>query len=707
MVTFRLLGNVEARVDGRRLELGHARQQCVLVALLVDVNRPILQERLTDRLWPDRPPHRARNSLRVYVSRLRSLLADHPGVVISREPGGYVLSADPLSIDLQRFRSLVVQARGTEDLVAAAALFDQALEIFSGEPFSFLDTPWINDLRSALQSERLSAELDRNDIALRIGRHNALLSELLERQAAHPFNERLAAQTILAQYRCGLQADALDNYRHTRRRLVDDLGVEPGLSLRSVHQHILRGDIGDPAAQAVYAGPAVGAAGEPALVIDPPPSHVLRRTTSFVGRQGELERVSTALHAGPLVTLIGVGGVGKTRLALEVARRSQEGFSAGVGICELAAVWRADTVEQTVAAALQLRRQQGSDLHKSIIDYLRRREVLLVVDNCEHVVDAVAHLVEQIVQHCPHVSVLTTSRQPLGIEGEQIHLVTPLPLADAAFLFAERATASQPGFSVHDQPEGAIAEICRRVDCLPLGVELAAARMRALSSREIARHSDYLVLLHAKARRGHPRQHSLIDTIDWSYRLLTKAEQALFVQISVFAGGFDLEAAHRVCGSQGAVEFDTLELLTCLVDKSIVAVQIVEQRTRYSVLETLRAFGRKRLYDEGIDQDCANRHAQYFAELAERAGAAMHTADEQVWVDRVLTDHDNLRAAFEQAVNNGHVDLALRIVASIGDLVGWRVGYEIAEWAVERLLEIADPDHPLFPAVVGLTARVA
>ncbi|VBA38041.1 Regulatory protein AfsR [Mycobacterium innocens] len=227
-VEFTLLGDVEARVDGRRLEIGHARQRCVLVALLIDVNRPIPVGRLVDRVWSDRPPYRARNSLAGYVSRLRNLLAESEGASISREPGGYVLAADPLSVDLHRFRRVAAQARATDDPLQAALLFDKALAIWSGEPFATLDTPWVNDVRSALQAEKLSVELDRNDTALRIGKHAELLVEISAAQAAHPLDERLAGQLMLAQYRCGRQADALETYRRVREQLVDELGIDPG-----------------------------------------------------------------------------------------------------------------------------------------------------------------------------------------------------------------------------------------------------------------------------------------------------------------------------------------------------------------------------------------------------------------------------------------------------------------------------------------------
>ena len=642
-VEFRLLGDVEARLDGRRLEIGHARQRCVLAALLVDVNRPVPVDQLADRVWADQPPHRARNAVAGYLSRLRTLLADAEDVVIAREPGGYVLTTDALSVDLHRFRHLASQARATAD-------------------------PRRTTHRAARGARR---------------------------GTAHPSARRTPGRAAdAAQYRSGRQADALDTYRQMRERLVDELGVDPSPPLRRVHQQILDGE----------PPPRVS---EPAvLAVGQQPSGLPRRATSFIGREHEVLRVAAALREGPLVTLTGVGGVGKTRLALEAAAREQDRFGDGVCVCELAPLDDGAAVTHAVASALRLQQQQGLGFEATVIEYLRTRQLLLVVDNCEHVLEAAARLLDQIVRHCPRVSVLATSREALGIEGERILLVPPLPVEDATRLFADRARAGRPDFDLAHEPAGAVAEICRRLDGLPLAIELAAARMRVMSSIDIARRLDRLRLLSGGARGAPPRQQSLAATIDWSYRLLAEPEQSLFMRLSVFAGGFDLEAAHGVCGADGASEDDTFELLTGLVDKSMVIVRSGADRTRYGVQETLRAFGRDRLRDNRIDVRYAARQAQYYTELAERAAAAMHGADERAWVERMLPEYDNLRAAFERAMADRDIDLALRLVTSLPELAYLRVGYESAGWA-ERVVDLASPDHPLFAAAVGVAARVA
>ncbi len=721
-VEFQLLGDVAARVDGRQLDIGHSRQRCVLAALLVDVNRPVPLDQLVERVWSDRPPHGARMSLASYLSRLRNVLADAPGVRISRGPGGYVFRADPTSVDLHRFRDLASQARATVDPYEATVLFGRALDAFGGDPFGSLDTGWINEVRGGLVGERLSVALDRNDVALRAGQHAGLLLELTEMQAARPLDERLAGQLMLAQYHSGRQADALNTYGEIRRRLVDELGLDPGPALREVHRQILwetetsevreTSETRERVAGLVAGWPDRSEVARPPLSARPDVSHQMRRVTTFVGRAPELADVTDALHQGPLVTLTGVGGVGKTRLAVEVARRRQEAYGGDVYVCELAPLDHAGAVVHTVAAALGLRQQQGLDTEQSVIEYLRAREVLLVVDNCEHVLEAAARLIGQIVRSCLRVSVLVTSRQPLDIEGERIVIVAPLPVADAMLLFSDRARAGRPDFDLDQQPDGAVAEICRRVDCLPLGVELAAARMRLMSSRDVVRRLDDLHLLRGGVRGAPPRQQSLMATIDWSYRLLTEAEQALFARLSVFAGSFDLEAAYGVCGVEGAGgvegsgEDDTLDLLAGLVDKSMVVVRIATERTRYGVLATLRAFGRECLQERGIEKDLALRHAVYYTELVERAAAEIQGPHEREWVERMLPDYDNLRIAFECAMAGGDVDLAMRLVTSSAELVGVRVGYEVAGWA-GRVVAVASAEHPLYAAAVGVAARGA
>lgn len=703
-VEFRILGEIEARADGRILDLGHTRQRCVLVGLLVDVNRVVQTDQLIDRVWADEPPHRARNALAAYISRLRQILP--PDVPIVREGGGYVLRADPQSVDLHRFRRLVSTARAGSDSSVAARLFDEAIELWNGAPLPTLDTPWINEVRTSIEAEHLSALLDRNDAALDAGRHAPLLVGLASLHSAHPLDERVAGQLMLAQYRCGRQADAIEVYLSIRTRLVDQLGVDPGPALRAVYGRILDGDPGREKSREPMTSP-------PTAAVSATASGVSRRVTRLVGRGDDVARVLTSLADGPLTTLTGVGGVGKTRLALEVADRAASRFADGAVVCELAPLSDGSGVAQAVVASLRVTLRHAS-LEQSVIDEIHARSLLFVVDNCEHVLADIAAFVDLIVRHCPGVTVLATSREPLGVEGERVLPVPPLSESDAAELFSVRAKASRPSFDPALEPVGAVAEICRRLDGVPLAIELAAARMRAMSSLDVARRLDRLRLLSGGTRGAHPRQQSVTATIDWSYQLLDDAEKRLFTALSVFAGGFDLEAAHAICADESATEDDTLDLLTGLVDKSMVVVKGADTgATRYGVLETLRAYGRDRLRDNGMDCRIASRHTRYFVELIERAAAGSRGPDEPYWVQRMAPsagttytapDFDNLRVAFDCAIGDHDDDLVLRLVTSLAELVHVRVGYHSFDW-VQRAVDFADPDHPLFPAAIGTAAR--
>uniref|UniRef100_UPI001FE66E4E ATP-binding protein n=1 Tax=Pseudonocardia pini TaxID=2758030 RepID=UPI001FE66E4E len=421
--------------------------------------------------------------------------------------------------------------------------------------------------------------------------------------------------------------------------------------------------------------PASAPGAEPATA---PITGLPRRPTSFVGRRTVVESVVAAVGAGRLVTLSGVGGVGKSRLAVEAARAAaRDGrYPDGTWMCELAPLADDGPVGHAVAAALHLSQRQGSTIEQTIIEYLRDRTLLLVVDNCEHVLAPAADLLDAVVRYCPGVTILATSREPLGVEGEQILPVDPLSAEDALALFTERARAVRPGFDPADEAPGAVAEICRRLDGLPLGIELAAARMRVLNAAEVASRLSGPRFVSARSRGGPARHQSLFAAVDWSHRLLSEPEQVLFCRLSVFAGGFDLEAAHRACGEPGDTEDDTLELLAGLVDKSMVAVVHTTEVTWYRLLETMRQYGRERL-DEAQLHDVRDRHARYLTDLTDRSGTGLLGTAERHWVDRLARAYDDLRVAVDWAITSADTDLALRLLVGLPDFAFWRVGYEL------------------------------
>ncbi|GAA4912710.1 putative ATPase [Actinomycetospora succinea] len=695
-VEFRVLGEVAVLRDGRPVDVGHARQRCVLAVLLVELGRPVPTDELIDRVWADRPPYRARNALSAYVSRLRTLVAA-PEVELARAGTGYALTADPASVDLHAFRLLAAQARAADRPADAAALADRALASWRGTPLGSVDTPWFAAVRTSLEAERLAVLLDRNDAALAAGRHADLLVELTDAVRAHPLDERLAGQLMLAQVRSGRQADALASFRAVRARLADELGVDPGAPLRAVHQRILTGDAATPTPSA----PTVPAPRpEPAPEPEPATPALPRRATSFVGRRADLDRVTAALAAGSLVTLTGLGGVGKTRVALEVARHG-----GGAWFAELAPLEDGGPVSQAVATALHLQQRAGATIEQTVIEYLRDRELLLVLDNCEHVLAGAAGLAEQVLRHCPAVTVLATSREPLGVEGERIVPIDPLPPHDAATLFVDRARAARPGFDPEAEKPGAVVDLCRRLDGLPLGIELAAARMRAMNAAEVASRLADPSFVAGGSRATPTRHQSLAAAVAWSHRLLSDRERTLFDRLSVFAGGVDLDAAHAACAEPGDTEADTADLLTALVDKSMVTVDHAGDATWYRLLETMRRYGRERL---GDDLDAAReRHARAVLDLTERAAAGLVGPDEGQWVERLLRAWDDVRIAVGWAIARQDADLALRLVVGVPDVAYWCVGYELADWAQDAVRLPGAAGHPLAPAVLGAAARGA
>jgi predicted ATPase/DNA-binding SARP family transcriptional activator len=684
-VRFRILGPLTVEgVDGP-VALGGRKPRTLLAVLLVAGGDVVPADRLAAALWGAHPPAGELSALRAYVSRLRSVLDG--AATLRHRPPGYSLSLKTGTVDAAEFEQLVDAARravaagdhagAVADLDAALALWrGDALAEFAHEEFATAEAARLTELRTAALEERAEALLER-------GRAADALPELEGLVRRHPSRERPAVALMRALYATGRQADALAAYHDLRTRLDDELGVQPAPPARALYQRIL---VHDPAL-----GPAA------------PRGNLPRRASGFVGRDREVERLLAVLSAGPLVTLTGVGGAGKSRLAVEVATRDRRRFADGAWLCELAALPDGSPVGHAVAAALQIQQRPGLSIEQTIIEYLRGRALLLVLDNCEHVLAPAARLVAEIVQQCPQVVVLATSREALAVEGEQLWPVPPLPVEDATTLFVQRARAVSPDFRLDGAGADAVAAICARLDGLPLGIELAAARMRAMSPMEVARWLQDAPLL-GGGRGPVARHQSLASAIEWSYRLLPEPEQGLFRAMSVFAGGADLPGVHRVA-DPSATEDAVVDRLTRLVERSMVVAESAV-RTRYRVLETLRAYGRSRAEAEGTAAELGRQHAAYYAELAECAARGLQGPDERAWVDQALPDYDNMRAAFLGARAEGDADLMVRLVAALPELAHLRRGYEVSGWA-EAVVESADPDHPRFVAAVGVAARGA
>ena len=524
---FRILGPLELVVDGQVGPLPAGAERAVLELLLLNAGRVVPASTLVDALWGENLPNNASNALQGRVSRLRKTLVDAgltDALVTTRRPG-YLADIDPDRVDANRFIRLVQEARRRADRNApseAIRLYDEGLVLWRGDPLAeFADERWAQAEINRLTALRAAAVEERIDLRLVLGHHAELVAELEDLTARHPLQERLHGQLMLALYRSGRQADALTAYQRLRQTLDDELGLEPSAELRTLEQAILRQD-------AKLSAPAR---------VRPTAQHNLpNRLTSFVGRGRELTDVVDLLRHTRLVTLTGPGGAGKTSVAVEVAARLTDRYADGVWLVRLAGVTDPAHVSRAVADTLGVPDGTGT-LEERLIRYLQDRGVLLVLDNCEHVVDASAALVERLLTACGQLRLLATSREPLAVPGEVQLAIPPLdtPPADAPTdeimaydavrLFLDRARAALPTFQLDATTARPIAEVCRRLDGIPLAIELAAARVKTLAVGDIAdRLDDRFRLLTAGPRTAEARQQTLRATVEWSHQLLTKHE---------------------------------------------------------------------------------------------------------------------------------------------------------------------------------------
>ena len=619
----RLLGPLElVGDDGRLVALPAGKPRALLALLGLEAGRIVSLDRIVEVVWAGRPPATATKVVQGYVSRLRKLLPE--GVLLTRG-SGYVLQLDDEQLDLARFERLCREAASasTEGRhQTAAQLLRQGLVLWRGLPVADVaDQLELPGELARLEDSRLVALEDQFEAELALGQGPRLVAELEGLVARYPLRERLRADLMLALYRAGRQSDALSMYRETRRLLVDELGIEPSTELQQLERRIL--------AQDESLSPAADVAEFPALPV---------AMTPLVGRLQELAEVSELLGRPGvrLVTLVGPGGVGKTRLALAVAEPRTAVF------VSLASLQDATLVDSLIAHAL------GITAEDTLGDWLRSRELLLVLDNFEHLLDA-APRVTELLAAAPGLQVLATSRSSLNVSGEHRYTVPPLPADDAADLFIERAAAVDAVLEA-----GSLVEtICQRLDCLPLAIELAAARSRTLTPALLLERLEQRLPLLAGGVRDRPeRQRTLRATIEWSYTLLTPEERTLFARLAVFHGGSSLEAAEQVCGG-------SLEALDGLVGNSL----LQHQNGRYTMLETIREHARERLQQSSEMDTITRRHAEHFLAVAERIEEEWRKGDLDLLL--VELDHDNFRAALSEFVARNDHESAVWLIAQL------------------------------------------
>ena len=687
-----MLGPVEVADGNDVLAPTRARERHLLAVLLAHANHTITAEQLADALWPGQEaPAQAVRSVQTYVSRLRSALGPAGERLLTR-PTGYVLQVGPDELDARRFELLLEEARGKVDGEPAEALtlLDQALGLWRGAPYGeFRDENFALGDAVRLEELRMGAIEERIDARLALGRHEEEVGGLEALCAEHPLRERLRRQLMVALYRSGRQPDALRAFESYRRVLSEELGLDPSPDLRALEAKILNHD-------------AALAPRRPTLA---PADAVLAPVNSFIGREVDGAEVVRRLDAARVLTLTGPGGVGKTRLALHVASAVAGRFPDGVVVCELAPVADPDAVAPVVATALGIQPRSDRSVDASVADVLRARHMLLVFDNCEHVVDAAAGLLTVLVARCPQVTVLATSRERLAIDGEQVWPLGPLPLESAVDLFYDRVRVVRPNVDFTSEERAEIEEACRRLDGLPLAIELAAARAGAMSPADMVdRLDDRFLLLDHGSRSAPDRHRSLRAVVDWSYERLQSRQRQLFDRVSVFAGGFTLEAAEEVCAGDGLARAEIPALVADLVELSLLVPARGSGNGRYQLLETLRSYGRDRLAEEGQAHHRQQRHADYNVAFARRSDAGLCGADEGRWMRRIEADFDNLRAAHLWAVSNDDPSRALGLAAALHGYAHRTLRPEVFAWAERAARLPGSAGHPLLPVALGSAA---
>ncbi|HEX5621623.1 MAG TPA: BTAD domain-containing putative transcriptional regulator, partial [Solirubrobacteraceae bacterium] len=637
MIAFGVLGPLVVRVDGRDIDLGGPRQRALLAALLLRAGEPVSADALAQMLWGDEAPPSAAKTLQVTVSRLRGALGA-AGERVETVSGGYRLRVERGELDAETFEQAYEHARALAPAEAAPTL-REALTLWRGPaladvrymPWAQGETRRLEELRGAAIEDRIAAELE-------LGEHAHLVGELESLVAEFPLRERLREQQMLALYRSGRHADALAAFRSARETLDAELGLEPGPELRRLEQQIL---MHDPALQPVAPG------------VPAPPA------TPTFGRDDDVRDVLAALDAARLVTLTGPGGVGKTRLAVEVAR------AAGGRFVPLAAIAAADRIPEAACAALGIRRMPGEEASDALRRALDQAPTLLVLDNLEHLSGA-ATVIAGLLEAAPTATVLATSRQPLRLGAERVRTVAPLATDSSVALFLDRAAARGPAVT----PSDAVVEICTTLGGLPLAIELAAGRLGVLTPEQLAtRLSDALAVLGRGPEDAPERHRTLRATLDWSFELLEPAERDAFTALAAFAGGCELDAAETVTEAP-------LSVLEDLVAKGL----LTAHAGRLGMLEPVRQYAERWLAERPDANDVRGRHFVYHLDLARRTEPAIlaHNRSAPEFA-RMARERENLRVAIEWALETGRAVEALTLV---GQLSGYA-------WSAEADAELA------------------
>ena len=671
-----MLGPFEVRTDdGVLADVPGARLRGLLVALALQPGRVVQKATLVDWIWGEHPPSDAANALQRLVSRLRKAL---PEGSVEGLPDGYRLRVEADAVDAVRFERLVSQARNDEDPRGVGRL-REALGLWRGaalEDIGLQESTTFDAAATRLEGLRLVAMEDRFDAEISLGHGEDLVTELTDLVAAHPMRERLVAALMRALVATGRETEALLVYERTRETLADELGVDPSSELSALHVALLRGELGRREKTRK--------------------TNLRAELTSFVGKEADVAAVRQLMAERRLTTLIGPGGSGKTRLATETARTLLGDLPDGAWLVELAAISTGGDMAQATLDALRLRDGLLGDAPDAeptgrVIAAVRDRAMLLVLDNCEHVIESAATFADRVLRECPRLRILATSREPLGITGEALWPVAPLilPAEDAGpgeiesspaiRLLLDRASAVRRDLATDVTTLSTLARVCRALDGMPLAIELAAARLRTMSLDQLAnRLDDRFRLLTGGSRTALPRHRTLRAVVDWSWELLTDAERVVLRRLSVFSGGAGLEAAERLCAGDAVESGQVLELLTALAEKSLV-VSEGDRAPRYRMLGTIKEYAEQRLAEAGESELSRRAHLAYFTEFAEVAEPHLRRAEQLEWLAALEMEHDNISVAMRAAVAAGEAQGAMRLAAAAGWY--WWLGGHKAEGA--------------------------
>ena len=663
-----MLGPFEVRRnDVGLVDVPGARLRGLLIALALKPGHAVPKASLVDWIWGENPPVDATNALQRLVSRLRKALPDG---VIEGQTDGYRLMVEPDAVDAVRFERLVTAGQGrTEDGSRRVRLLREALELWRGaamQDVGLQDSAAFDAAVGRLEGLRLTATEERVDAEVTLGRGTEMITELTDLVAAHPVRERLAAALMRALVAAGRDSEALLVYQRAREALADALGVDPSPELSALHVALLRGELGQRDEDSASRK-----------------TNLRAELTSFVGKAADVAAVRGLIDEHRLITLIGPGGSGKTRLATETARTLLDELPDGAWLVELAAIGADGDVAQATLAGLGLRDAllggaPNTELMDRLIAAIREREALLILDNCEHVIESAAAFAHRMLGECRRLRILATSREPLGITGEALWPVVPLALpkgdagpgeieaSPAVQLLRDRAGAVRRDLSVDARTLATMVRVCRALDGMPLAIELAAARLRTMSIDQLAhRLDDRFRLLTGGSRTALPRHQTLRAVIDWSWELLTDAERMVLRRLSVFSGGASLEAAERVCVGDGVEQEQVLELLTALTEKSLLLAE-GDSSPRYRMIGTIKEYAGHRLAEAGESDLARQAHLAYFTELTETAEPHLRRAEQLDWLATLEAEHDNIGSAMRGALAAGEAQAAMRLAAGAG-----------------------------------------